>query len=502
MSDPSPASAPPPLDDKLVDQLLDEDESRTYETKRIAGQKLTRALESVVAFANTDGGFIVLGLEDKRKADGRDRVFGIQENPDAVDELRRLVAQRITPSITSLNSFEVGCTLRDGTLGSVMIVRVDKSPGVHSIVADGTWIRLDRGNRELVAEEITRLAFERGTLSAESQPVQVAFDLLDTDYWRMYATKRKLTRPIKDALRHLGLAIEDANGEVHPTNAAVLLFAEHPGGLLATKSGVRVFHYKGDRVERGATPNLLKPPVSFSGPLVTQVQQAIDYILSELATGVQMGPLGFEIVQQYPVRVIREAITNAVIHRDYSIPADIQVRLFADRIEVDSPGTLPGKVTAQNINTLGSVSRNPLIVSHLREFPDPPNLDAGEGVRMMFHTMGAAGLYPPLYRTRATTGRDSVTVLLLNGARPTVWNQVCGWIDDNGTIGNAEVRRIMKTEDTLAASRALKGWVEHGLLAVANPHEGKRNRRYKRPEAESLDPLFAKRLGKQTGETP
>ena len=119
---------------------------------------------------------------------------------------------------------------------------------------------------------------------------------------------------------------------------------------MATKSGVRVFHYKGERIERGATPNLLKPPVSFSGPLVTQVQQAIDYILSELATGVQMGPLGFEIVQQYPVRVIREAITNAVIHRDYSIPADIQVRLFADRIEVDSPGTLPGKVTAQNIN--------------------------------------------------------------------------------------------------------------------------------------------------------
>jgi len=495
MSDPSPSPSIPPFDDDLIAQLLDIDESRTFETKRVAGQKLTRALESVVAFANTDGGFIVLGLEDKDRAAGRDRVFGIQENPTAVDELRRLAVQRITPTVAALGFVEIGCTLRDGTPGSVMIVRVDKSPGVHSIVADGTWIRLERGNRELVAEEITRLALERGTISAESRPAQVAFDLLDTDYWRMYATKRRLTRPIKDALRHLGLAIEDANGEVHPTNAAVLLFAEHPGGLLVTKSGVRVFHYKGDRVEQGATPNLLKPPVSFSGPLITQVQQAVDYILSELATGVQMGPLGFEIVQQYPVRVIREAITNAVIHRDYSMPTDIQVRLFADRIEIDSPGTLPGKVTAQNINLVGSVNRNPLIVSHLREFPDPPNLDAGEGVRMMFHTMGAAGLYPPLYLTRATTGRDSVTVLLLNEARPTVWDQVCGWLGEHGTIGNAEVRQIMKTEDVLAASRALKGWVDRGLLAVANPHEGKRNRRYKRPEVESLEPLFAKRLG-------
>ncbi|HUU84981.1 MAG TPA: RNA-binding domain-containing protein, partial [Phycisphaerae bacterium] len=292
MSDPSPSPSIPPFDDDLIAQLLDIDESRTFETKRVAGQKLTRALESVVAFANTDGGFIVLGLEDKDRAAGRDRVFGIQENPTAVDELRRLAVQRITPTVAALGFVEIGCTLRDGTPGSVMIVRVDKSPGVHSIVADGTWIRLERGNRELVAEEITRLALERGTISAESRPAQVAFDLLDTDYWRMYATKRRLTRPIKDALRHLGLAIEDANGEVHPTNAAVLLFAEHPGGLLVTKSGVRVFHYKGDRVEQGATPNLLKPPVSFSGPLITQVQQAVDYILSELATGVQMGPLG------------------------------------------------------------------------------------------------------------------------------------------------------------------------------------------------------------------
>ena len=84
MTDPSPASITLPLDDPFVAQLLDFDESRTFETKRIAGQKLTRALESVVAFANTDGGFVVLGLEDKDKASGQDRVFGIQENPAAV----------------------------------------------------------------------------------------------------------------------------------------------------------------------------------------------------------------------------------------------------------------------------------------------------------------------------------------------------------------------------------------------------------------------------------
>ena len=60
----------------------------------------------------------------------------------------------------------------------------------------------------------------------------------------------------------------------------------------------------------------------------------------------------------------------------------------------------------------------------------------------------------------------------------------------------------MKTDDLLTASKTLKGWVERGLLAVANPHEGKRNRRYKRPEGEALEPLFARRLGKQISRWP
>jgi ATP-dependent DNA helicase RecG len=265
---------------------------------------------------------------------------------------------------------------------------------------------------------------------------------------------------------------------------------------LAAKAAVRVFHYKGERIEHSATPNLLKPPVTFSGSIVTQIQQATECMLRELATGVQMGGLGFEIVQKYPVRVIREAITNAVIHRDYSLPADVQVRLFADRIEVDSPGMFPGNITARNVGRAGSFNRNPLVVSNLREFPDPPNLDAGEGVRMMFQTMDCAGLYPPVYLTRATTGRDNVLVVLLNENRPSVWDQIRRYIDKTGSIGNAEVRRIMQTDNTLAAMRVLKDFVNRGLLVVANPSAAKKVRRYTSPEQEPTEPLFAERLRK------
>jgi len=485
-----------PNDDAFVEQLLAVEESTVFETKRVAGDKLTRVLESIVAFANTEGGFLVLGLEDEDKAKGRDRIYGIQENPSTVDEIKRLVAHRITPPLVLPDSVEVGCTLRDGTRGSIVVVRVNKSPVIHSIVLDGTWMRLSRGNRELVAEEITRLSMERGAISAESQLMQVPLNLLETDVWRLYSAQRKLTRPIAEAMMYSGLAKPDASGTLLPTRAAVLLFAEDPGGLLGSKAAIRVFHYKGERIEHRATPNLHKPPVSFGGPLLLQIQRAYDHVLRELATGVQMGPLGFEIVQRYPARVIKEAITNAIIHRDYSIPTDIQIRLFADHIEIESPGVFPGSVTAANIARIGSFNRNPIIVSSLREFPDPPNLDAGEGVPMMFQTMDAAGLYPPLYLTRATTGRDNVLVVLLNENRPSVWDQISEYLNKNGSIGNADVRQILRTDNTLRASKLLKSWVERGLLVVANPQAAKQHRRYRRTEAEVIEPLFSRQLGK------
>jgi len=496
------ATTQPPFDDEIAHTLVGMPESLRFEVKRVKGDKLTRALETVVAFANTEGGYLVLGLEDSGKEQGRARIYGVQENPCAVDELRRFIDTRITPPIIPKPSFtEIGCTLRDGSLGSIVIVQVAKSDNVHSITLDGTWQRLMKGNKELVAEEITQLALERGRMTAEERLVDVDFGLLNTDYWRMYASARRITRPLPDALEHLGLAKKNAQGSLLPTWAAVLLFAQEPGGLLRTKASVRVFHYKGERVEHGATPNLLKPPKSFNGPLVTQIADTYRYVLGELAAGVQMGPLGFEIVQKYPTRVIKEAITNAVIHRDYSLQADIQVRIFADHIEVVSPGVLPGKVTTQNIRIIGSFSRNPLVVSSLREFPDPPNLDAGEGVRMMFQTMDAAGLYPPVFLTRATIKRDEVLLLLLNEYRPTTWDQVTEYLQKHGVIGNAEVRRIMGSADILAASKALKNWVDRGLLEIANPDVGKRSRRYKLPEANPAQPLFADDLGKQIRRT-
>ena len=332
------APQPPPLDDALVDKALLEEESYTFDCKRLR-DKLAKILETVVAFANSDGGVIALGLEDPDKAQGRDRVYGIQENLMSWDELRRLMLSRITESgLLAWKPHEVGCTLRDGAIGSVVFLRIEKSTRIHSIVDDGTFRRLDKGNKQLTAPEINELSFARGTITAESQLESVDFDLLDTDCWRAYAQQRRLTRPIGEAMLHVGLAKRSGDGRVLPTRAAVLLFAEEPSGLLASKAAVRIFHYRGHKVQTDPNTNLLKPPSTISGPVIRQIQDATEVVVRELASGIQMGSLGFEIVQRYPVRVIKEAITNAVIHRDYHLMTDVRIRIFSDHIERGESG--------------------------------------------------------------------------------------------------------------------------------------------------------------------
>ena len=195
--------------------------------------------------------------------------------------------------------------------------------------------------------------------------------------------------------------------EITPRRAAVLLFVDEPGSLLAafgSRADIRLMVYAGKEVGSGATPNLRKPPKTIRCPLIEQIS-----------------------------------------------------------ITVESPGALPGTITPGNIQRARSKARNPLVAQNLREFPLPPNIDDGEGVRMMFGEMAAAHLYPPQYRQTLDTAVEGVAVTLLNEDRPPAWVEVSDWIDRNGPIANAELCRIAGV-DTLRASKMLRGWVDSGLL--------------------------------------
>ena len=467
---------------KLLEKVLLQAETQKLETKRVSGKMVGKALETVCAFANTKGGLLLLGIEDASKAGGIDRLFGIGENREAVDELLRKLDSHFLPPIEGITAYRMKSVLKDGSAGEIVAVSVPRSDKVHSISDNGTWARGQASNRSMTAAEIIELSYQRGIKSAESELVAVSLDLLETETWKLFVRSRGLADTgIADQLLRLGLAGR-LNGQLLPRRAAVLLFAEHPGALLAgagVRADVRVFHYRGVNIEYGEVPNLKKTPRTLSGPLYRLLEQTFSYVLNELAHGLTLASSGFRTKHRYPERVIKEAITNALIHRDYHLNRDVQINIFDNRVEVISPGLLPGRITAARIDRAGSFARNPLLASNLREFPSPPNVDAGEGVRMMFQVMREHSLYPPPYLERRDRVQQTVIVTLLNEERPPIWEQVSDWMEQHGPIGNSQLCRIANL-DTLKASNQLRRWVEQGLL-VADPTRAKRNALYSKP---------------------
>lgn len=483
------------LQNDRIARALELPEEDRLDFKRVGN--VESVVKTACAMANTRGGWIVLGIDDRQKASGVARVYGVEEKPECMGEIRRALSSRISPPlkephVTDLSETTIRCNLRDGSVGSVVLLRVPQSSSVHSLVDGGTYIRSGPQNRQLSAAEITELSLRRGTQSAVDSTVDVPVELLETPLYREYARQRHLSRPFPEQLKHLGL-FKKTGGVYQPTRAAVLLFAENPGGLLNQKCAIRVFHYLGHQIEHTEDTNLARPPVTMDGPILHQIRQAVHAVMQELERGVQVSPTGFEVKQKYPRRVVQEAITNAVIHRDYRLSQDIHIRIFANRIEVESPGVFPGAITAENLREAGSHPRNRALVDHLREFPDPPNLDAGEGVRMMFSTLEAKGLYPPVYRTEDELGHEAVQVDLLNEARHSEWELVQDYVRQHGTITNADVRRITNSRATVKASKFLREWVEKGLLMIGNPDAGTRLRFYrlKSREEKGLKDLVA-----------
>ena len=160
-----------------------------------------------------------------------------------------------------------------------------------------------------------------------------------------------------------------------PTVAGLVLFADEPQ-IHLPKASVKIYRYATSDPE-GSRESLAQEPITIEGDLYDQVAAAVAKT-TELIEGIEiLGPDGLEPVQ-YPPEALHEIITNALLHRDYSLSDDVHVRIFDNRVEVESPGRLPAHITPRNI-LRERFARNPTIVRLINRFPDPPNKDVGEG---------------------------------------------------------------------------------------------------------------------------
>lgn len=450
-------------DQKIIQILLDTQEWQTFECKRAAVQPY-KLLETVVAFANTDGGFIAVGLEDPAKANRNSRLIGISENTDNVSEFLKLIEKEIDPPIRLWSKFELEITNTKKKKDKLLAVNIKKSNDVHSLKKGDTFVRRGNQNIKIGSTEIIRLKYEKGAVKFEDEPSGITLlETLDADLLTQY--KKETNSESQDDWQFLkdnGLAIKrDRKFEL--TKAGVLLFDRNPSVELRSKCSIKITHYYGTKPTYSGEPNFVRRPFTIEGPLLYQIKQSLGYFTEAVKNSSPKLSGGvFKPSLMIPDWAFQEAVTNAVIHRNYFVENDIQIRFFDDRVEVESPGTYPGHITVGNIRS-ERFSRNPIILRTLNRFQSAPNLDIGEGVDRMFKVMKESNLYEPLYFPPSVRP-NSVLLFLFNLQKVEYWDTVSKFIDENYRINNNEARRITGINDTLKMSRLLKTWVLKGLL--------------------------------------
>ncbi len=458
----------------VKDILAIPEETQSVEFKRLRGAKneISKIIETIVAMTNTDGGAIVLGVNDPEDIQLRDmdRIFGIEENIENLDAIGREI-QRVIPPLASIwPPDKIPVREINKTIG---LLSIPKSIDTFRSINNRVYIRLEKSNKLLTPQEVIRFAYAKGFEKADRELVEVDFNLLNTKEFKEWKENRGIE--ISDPqiiLEKTGLARKNKEGTLLPTRAAVLLFAEYPNDLMESKCTIRVLQYEGSLETVRETLNLLGTPKTIDGPIINQIKSAHDYVLTLLRAGIEI-PSGFTTKYQIPERAIKEAITNAVIHRDYYIKRDIEIKIFEDRVGIESPGLFPYNITAANIGRVRAEGyRNDLLVKHLREFPSPPNLDQNEGVRAMRHEMKAQNLYPPIFVTYPYL-QDAVGVVLLNEKAPTEWEKVSHYLEtQNKYITNEEARRVSGIIHRDKMTKLLKKWVKQGLLIQIIPSSG------------------------------
>ncbi|NTW99168.1 MAG: transcriptional regulator [Geobacteraceae bacterium] len=365
--------------------LSTRDESHFYDrkAKEIKGAKVQKI---AVAFANADGGEFIVGIaDDKDEHDPSKRWQGAKDLEDLNSHLQVLFA--VTPALDV--RYEIlKCDKRDGLVLRVMI---EKTSEVHK-TADGT-IYQRYGAQSLPVsdpQKITELAFAKGASSFEDQilkdlpPEQVVDSKELAIFLGDYSPK---SEPLEFCINQNLLDYKTWE----PRVASALLFHHTPSAVMPRKCAVKITRYetKEDDPERDhlASQSTVEGPLNrLINDTVREIQKIMESVTIWTAEGLKKA--------KYPPESIWEIFVNAVIHRDYAISDDIHVLIFDNRIEVLSPGRLPGYVTVENILD-ARYSRNPKLVRTLNRYKSPPNRDMGEGLNTAFQKMKEWGLKAP-----------------------------------------------------------------------------------------------------------
>lgn len=385
--------------ERRVESLLRGTEDQWFD-RTSARTRATHLADLMIGFANAEGGLIVIGIHDgKVEGTGGAGKPGSAWRQAALDFTEPTVRHRFE---------SLPCVGRSGEEDQLLLAEVEASDQVHMNTKGETYLRVGDENRRLGVVEAQELRFDKGQSVFDGRPAEgSSMDDLDHALMARYSKRTHAEGRQMEALDARGLVVTDKRGRnPRPTIAGLLVLGLEPQRIFP-QAEVRLLLYSGTSREAGARSNVLRDR-RLDGSLPEQVDSARRLLRRWLPSAIRLGTAGrFGPSTLIPEFAWLEAIVNAVIHRSYSLGGDhVRVELFADRLEVESPGRLPGLVRLENIRST-RFARNPRIARAMNDLRYGREL--GEGVDRMFQEMERAGLPDPVF----TQGPASVRVTLL-----------------------------------------------------------------------------------------
>ena len=380
---------------KGLSKLIGARESMTVEWKPSLSQ-INEIIESITAFSNTEGGRLFVGISKDGKA------VGVSIGKDTIENLVNRVAQHTEPKI------HPRVTVTKSGDKEIIVIDVKESHDKLVLANGRPYIRVGKSTRQMGKDEYERLILEKhkGKLYFDEQ---ICKDAKITDI-----SKEKLLTFVKKAKEQRGLSIDSRAAATDIlrklklmkagklTNAAILLFGKDTQDFFL-QAELKAIRFKGIDETR--------PMLDFKtigGDAITLLEKAESFIYDHIPmrAWIESGKLQRQEKWLYPPDAIREALANALAHRDYASPGKVQVRIFDDRLEIWNPGLLPPPLTLYKLKGKhDSFPRNPLIAKAF--FWIRYAEDVGSGTSKIIQWCREWGLPEPAYEE---AGASFVTV--------------------------------------------------------------------------------------------
>lgn len=346
----------------MFDNIFEKNESKTLEFKESVTSTLN-IIKTVIAFANTAGGIIVIGIEDKTK-----KIIGIENILQEEERLASIIADSIEPQLLP------DIDIINWNKKELILINVHYLVGPFYLkkegLTKGTYIRLGSTNRLADTENIANLQRLSKQISFDEMPsLNATMDDLDEAlvFKKLHSFYDRLD---KKYYVSLGFATMH-HGKMLPTHGGILLFSLNKS-LLYPDSAIQCACFSGVDREH------IIDRKEITTNLIDAVDEVVAFINRHVSVAAKIGTITREDIPQFPDVAIRETVINAIVHSDYSmIGSSVQIAVFSDRIEITNPGGLPFGQTIEAAISGVSRLRNRMIGRVFRELKLIERLGSG-----------------------------------------------------------------------------------------------------------------------------